>query len=755
MKFIRYFCASCGQKFKTQEEYAGQMVICAKCGVQLEVPKYEIIPVYPVENQESLTHAKSLADESKDKLQSDIFNPALKQEENHAGSTLSPIMLDQTETNNNCPVKNYSTIEEWFEQKTVSDTTNPKKVDIVADNQAQKNSSPKNNAATTNLLFEKNSDSNNEDRIVYKNISTKKSCKKTLNSTHIFLLSAVIILLSAISIFIYNALPDAKLLREHKSKFDEFMAIGYQFINRKDFVSAENAFNAAIKVPGYENHKEAHSNLDYCVETKKKNMNLFNSSINQGLAEMSAKNYETALDFFEKAIKIPGYENNDNAVQSYNQAKNYLAKKKEFDKLMLDGNNALAEKDWKNAKNAFKKALAVPGYTEDSTAISLLNDTNNAHCNAEYTKAYDEAYEYYQQGKTLNNTALSHQKCRDAIKTIINFQESVYYPNVANNAKDKLSSLKTQIEAYIKTIHNDYSEDKNETPTEPSPTIAAPRKNHVKIIKPQSKVSPNNDWSVPDLGTQFVYVATRNFLMGSNRSYNKGDEKPQHWVKIKNNYWIGKHEVTQSEYESILGEKPSYFKSLNSGQRPVENVSWYDAVIFCQELTLRGRDDGSLPPGYEYRLPTESEWEFAARGGNKSNNYLYSGSTKHEAVAWHTDDSGSKTNDVGKKGANELGIHDMSGNVFEWCIDYYHKNYERTPVDGSPMLIESPTRVQRGGGYRTPDPQVTVRFNAYTYVKSDRCGFRVVLGRIINFDNKVKQSLIDERKKKKLKPFFE
>jgi sulfatase modifying factor 1 len=262
------------------------------------------------------------------------------------------------------------------------------------------------------------------------------------------------------------------------------------------------------------------------------------------------------------------------------------------------------------------------------------------------------------------------------------------------------------------------------------------------------------NWTLPDLGMQFVYVTPGGFWMGSDRTYGKGDERPRHRVTIQYDYWIGKHEVTQGEYESILGEKPSYFKNINSNQRPVENVTWYESVIFCQELTLRARGNGSLPSGYEYRLPTEAEWDFAARGGVMSKGSLYSGGAKHDDVAWHTDDSGSKTNDVGKKVANELGIYDMSGNVWEWCLDYYHGDYKDVPCDGSPMFKVAPSRVQRGGCYRTPDPQVTIRFNGFPYIKSDRGGFRVVLGRIIKFDQDTKDMLIKERKKKMLKQSY-
>lgn len=205
----------------------------------------------------------------------------------------------------------------------------------------------------------------------------------------------------------------------------------------------------------------------------------------------------------------------------------------------------------------------------------------------------------------------------------------------------------------------------------------------------------DQSWTVPGLGMQFVYVAPGNFQMGSVDG--KNDERPVHAVNISKGYWVGKYEVTQTEYEEINGKNPSFFKKTN---RPVEQVSWDNAVCFCQKLTQRERSAGRLPPNHEYCLPTESQWEFAARGGVASKGYKYSGGENLDSLAWYESNSSRATHEVGTKSPNELGIYDMSGNVWEWCQDDWHGNYVDAPSDGSRWGDGTGSnRVFRGGSW--------------------------------------------------------
>jgi formylglycine-generating enzyme required for sulfatase activity len=215
--------------------------------------------------------------------------------------------------------------------------------------------------------------------------------------------------------------------------------------------------------------------------------------------------------------------------------------------------------------------------------------------------------------------------------------------------------------------------------------------------------------------------------MGSNAG--NSDEKPIHPVTIRKGYWIGKYEVTQKEYQSLVGSNPSTFKGVN---RPVEQVSWDDAVSFCKKLTEQERVAGRLPSDYEYRLPTEAEWEYAARGGNVSKGYKYSGSDNPDKSAWHYSASGGTTHEVGTKSPNELGIYDMSGNVWEFCSDWYGEYSGYTLIDPTGTMSGS-YRVLRGGGWDGNANNCRVAARSYNLPadKGSIIGFRVALAPIL------------------------
>ena len=189
-------------------------------------------------------------------------------------------------------------------------------------------------------------------------------------------------------------------------------------------------------------------------------------------------------------------------------------------------------------------------------------------------------------------------------------------------------------------------------------------------------------------GVSFEMVEVRGgtFRMGatSEQGSEISDEKPVHSVTLSG-YYIGKTEVTQALWQAVMGSNPSYFEGDGL---PVEQVSWDDCQKFIRKLN-------SLT-GQNFRLPTEAEWEFACRGGNNSRGYKYSGSNYIDNVAWYDGNSGDKTHPVATKSPNELGIYDMSGNVWEWCADWYgdyssgRQTNPKGPYDGS-------YRVRRGG----------------------------------------------------------
>ena len=208
--------------------------------------------------------------------------------------------------------------------------------------------------------------------------------------------------------------------------------------------------------------------------------------------------------------------------------------------------------------------------------------------------------------------------------------------------------------------------------------------------------------SVISIPHGMVLVEGGSFLMSSNDG--EGDEKPVHQVTVSA-FLIGKYEVTQKEWTEIMGNNPSNFRG---DELPVEQVTWYNVVEYCNKRSLKE----GLTPCYSgsgsgivcnwtangYRLPTEAEWEFAARGGKQTRGYTYSGSNDLGSVAWYNGNSGITTHAVGTKAANELGIHDMSGNVWEWCWDWY-ASYSSGSQNNPAGASSGSNRVLRGGGW--------------------------------------------------------
>jgi formylglycine-generating enzyme required for sulfatase activity len=196
---------------------------------------------------------------------------------------------------------------------------------------------------------------------------------------------------------------------------------------------------------------------------------------------------------------------------------------------------------------------------------------------------------------------------------------------------------------------------------------------------------------------ELVWIPKGAFLMGSPEEEQDryGDEGPQHEVTLRRGFWLGKYPVTQAQWEAVMGNNPSRFKG--DGRLPVECVSWED----CQEFItkLNGKVEGA------FRLPSEAEWEYACRAGTQTR--FYWGDDPNETMikdyAWYDGNSGGRTDRVGEILPNAWGLHDMSGNVWEWCEDDWHGNYEGAPDDGRARvdIPRGSRRVNRGGGWRS------------------------------------------------------
>lgn len=269
----------------------------------------------------------------------------------------------------------------------------------------------------------------------------------------------------------------------------------------------------------------------------------------------------------------------------------------------------------------------------------------------------------------------------------------------------------------------------------------------ISVVYPQKK---NQKALTPEM----IKVEGGTFNMGSDEELDFA--KPVHKVTL-NNFLIGKYEVTQDLWESVMGSNPSKFKGA---KRPVENVSWYDAVEFCNKLS----EKEGLTPVYKidknkkdskntntekdplrwtitcnfnengYRLPSEAEWEYAARGGNMSKGYKYSGSNSIDEVAWYGAYAGhgnrekeKSSAEAGKKKPNELGIYDMSGNVEEWCWDWYgdYKS-ENKPNPVGPGF--GGAKVNRGGSWYSYGSECIIAARSFNATHSQLLyiGFRVV-----------------------------
>ena len=223
-------------------------------------------------------------------------------------------------------------------------------------------------------------------------------------------------------------------------------------------------------------------------------------------------------------------------------------------------------------------------------------------------------------------------------------------------------------------------------------TFRRPSKPKVESSNPKPKPDPTTIKLQDELDKligNMVYVSGGTFTMGATSeqgsdAYN--DEKPTHSVTLSS-FYLCKYEVTQALWQAVMDENPSNLKGDNL---PVEQVSWDDCQTFITRLNnLTGKN---------FRLPTEAEWEYAARGGNRSRGYKYSGSNVLSDVAWYDDNSGDKTHPVGSKSPNELGLYDMSGNVREWCSDWYG-TYSSTAQTNPTGSSSGSLRVLRGGSW--------------------------------------------------------
>jgi formylglycine-generating enzyme required for sulfatase activity len=224
-----------------------------------------------------------------------------------------------------------------------------------------------------------------------------------------------------------------------------------------------------------------------------------------------------------------------------------------------------------------------------------------------------------------------------------------------------------------------------------------------------------------DLGSgvslDLVYIPGGTFLMGSDQ---KSTEQPVHQVTVRS-FWMGKTPVTQEQWVEVMGDNPSYFKG---SAKPVEQVNWHQAKEFCERV--------SKNTGHQVRLPTEAEWEYAARGGTTDEYSFGDDRRKLVEYAWFDVNSEGQTHPVGQKKPNPFGLYDMHGNVWEWVEDHWYDDYKGAPTDGSAWLTggNSALRVLRGGSWYFIDLilRSANRDSDFPAYRLNDFGFRVVVG---------------------------
>lgn len=307
----------------------------------------------------------------------------------------------------------------------------------------------------------------------------------------------------------------------------------------------------------------------------------------------------------------------------------------------------------------------------------------------------------YTNNMSKGNTAFSQGKCSEA---------KTYYAT----AKQCAGGNPTEAQKKIAACDSRIKVQEGETEMKQQVEIVVPETMEKTEIHALAKT-----YTVNGVSFSMKYVEGGTFTMGCTSEQGSDcydDESPLHQVTL-NDFWIGETEVTQALWEAVMGSNPSYIKGEDL---PVEKVSWDDCQEFIKRLNQL--------TGETFRLPTEEEWEYAARGGNKSRGYKYAGSNIIDDVAWFEETSGYMTHPVKSKAANELGLFDMSGNVCEWCQDWYEDYNNSTQTNSTDFSLRT-FRVNRGGCwcFRARLCRISARGHCKPDGRIQILGFRIAL----------------------------
>ena len=248
----------------------------------------------------------------------------------------------------------------------------------------------------------------------------------------------------------------------------------------------------------------------------------------------------------------------------------------------------------------------------------------------------------------------------------------------------------------------------------------------------KNDAKPHQNFTI-DLGQgvmlEMIAIPGGTFWMGSPDGEGNDDEYPRHQVTVAP-FYMGKYPVTQAQWQTVMGNNPSHFKGAD---RPVETVSWKNCQEFMQKLNATHPVETHGRASLQFRLPSEAEWEYACRAGMQTAYFFGDDPAQLGNYAWFDDNSGDETHPVGQKKPNAFGLYDMHGNVWEWCADTWHDNYNGAPTDGSVWenLGDEKAKLLRGGSWRYNPPPDCRSANRYRNDPDDRnlsIGARVVVG---------------------------
>ncbi|MEH6910774.1 MAG: SUMF1/EgtB/PvdO family nonheme iron enzyme [Oceanicoccus sp.] len=285
----------------------------------------------------------------------------------------------------------------------------------------------------------------------------------------------------------------------------------------------------------------------------------------------------------------------------------------------------------------------------------------------------------------------------------------------SDSATQNLSDAEQQLQQAINNADDNSAESLNTT-------VSDPKKSHQAVAKPElpRELPPELQ---AQLLQEMIWVEGGSFEMGSRLPIAANREKPAHTVTL-DGFYIGKTEVTQHLFEAIMGWNYSYFPCPNC---PMNNISWFNMQLFIDRL--------NQATGKVFRLPTEAEWAYAAKGGQQSKNYLYSGSNNIDEVAWYADNAERRSHPVATKKPNELGLYDMTGNLWEFCQDNMKRRIYTEEPRVNPLYLPNKNskkkamKVLRGSGYEfaASESEVFRRDGATNNVRMPDIGFRLAM----------------------------